>query len=626
MTTSKKITIAVLIIFTVVLAGVSLFIALQINRQPDTSVADGCSDSQTRTDCNAPFEGKFVCLTPGNGIDPQAFCRDFHGTGEGGTCSAPGQSSTCKAGLSCCSCGKCGGSSMTCNDLCGSGGTPGGGGGSGNGGLGSSCTPFQNNCQSGLVCTLSSATSGQYTCNNPGSGNTCSSLCPNGVEYLAFTCSTLTASGECNSNGQTFQTAAEALAHVQAAGCGQVDTVCRGGSPGNHTACGDFLVVRDRCGGGGGTTPDPTGITVGGRVVCAVPGGENIQMAGVTITVSDTLNTDTSMEPRVRTAVTDAQGRFTIEYPSATNVRQYKVEVTALPTGSLPNGQPYSALTGPNPVNCNNSTQLASCQRNNTDNRNFCTLNTLGYRQCDLRPGEAENNFRFEYTNCLPTPVCGGDCTTNAQCPNNHQCQTGKCVLNTCATDPSLCQSDRCTLLPDANCGGTCTSNTQCPNNHTCSSGRCVLTQCTTNPAQCSADLCTVLPPTTCGGTCSQTSQCPTNHTCSSGRCILNACMNNPSCTNNGCTLPATALFDDQTDMVLIGLLLVLGGLVIYQLNGYQLAYNFVLRSDAMKFLLLDKENPLRKEAEERSKLKDKNKKRREKEDDREGFERRFQK
>jgi hypothetical protein len=151
-------------------------------------------------------------------------------------------------------------------------------------------------------------------------------------------------------------------------------------------------------------------------------------------------------------------------------------------------------------------------------------------------------------------PVCGdGVKATSEQCDPDATptgCSTGQTCSDSC-----LC------LTPDAPvCGDACTNNTQCPTNHSCTGGACVLNGCTATSC---ANGCTPL----CGGPCDPgagTSQCPLNHTCdpTSSLCVLNACLGNTSCTNNGCTLPVTALVSDEFDRILMGAALFILGIL----------------------------------------------------------------
>ncbi len=70
-----------------------------------------------------------------------------------------------------------------------------------------------------------------------------------------------------------------------------------------------------------------------------------------------------------------------------------------------------------------------------------------------------------------------------------------------------------------------------------------------------------------CGGPNGTT--CPTNHTCdpAQNRCVLTACLNDPTCTNNGCSLPTTAIYGDSRDYVIYGAFLILAGIAVYKLK-----------------------------------------------------------
>jgi hypothetical protein len=124
-------------------------------------------------------------------------------------------------------------------------------------------------------------------------------------------------------------------------------------------------------------------------------------------------------------------------------------------------------------------------------------------------------------------------------------------------------------------CGGTCggTGNIQCPNNHTCNAGKCVLNDCLATGANCDPTKCEVLPPGTtyCGGDCNANVLCPNNHTCSAGKCVLTQCLQSgANCTPNKCQvkLPVTGLFDEDSRALLIGLALIVFGIVLNRLNS----------------------------------------------------------
>ncbi len=132
---------------------------------------------------------------------------------------------------------------------------------------------------------------------------------------------------------------------------------------------------------------------------------------------------------------------------------------------------------------------------------------------------------------------CGDECSNTDQCPQDHACNNGVCVLNQCITDPNSCEDDGCTPLDQVECGESCTNSTQCPSNHTCDNGVCALDRCISEPNSCESDRCTPLSDVECGDDCSNTSQCPNNHICDNGTCVLNQCISDPnSCESDGCT------------------------------------------------------------------------------------------
>ena len=51
----------------------------------------------------------------------------------------------------------------------------------------------------------------------------------------------------------------------------------------------------------------------------------------------------------------------------------------------------------------------------------------------------------------IPTPTivpqCGNTCATNAQCPTNHSCSSGKCVLSSCLQSGAQCDAAKCKEL-----------------------------------------------------------------------------------------------------------------------------------------------------------------------------------
>lgn len=309
--TSQKVAVVVLGIITLVLVGLSIFFAISLQQQqapPDTGAA-----GPTQA-CSVSNLGAKVCLAQTNWECIRINTTNSYGWLEQGpdTRACTLGQSTCETGqtgyrCSCVAVG-CGGTAFNCNNpdpTCGptdptppSGGaectagstrlldcggncpatqrrrqnctngtwvnagcenstsctttTPpptGGGGGGGSKGLGASCNPGQNECASPYVCTQTALGSGVYVCNDPGTGN----RCPSGetcTRYLAFRCTTLTATGECLDNKSYHTTWASAVA---AAGtCGQVDQVCSQ----TEQLCGDFQIFTSTC--SSGSTPPPT--------------------------------------------------------------------------------------------------------------------------------------------------------------------------------------------------------------------------------------------------------------------------------------------------------------------------------------------------------------------------------
>lgn len=141
----------------------------------------------------------------------------------------------------------------------------------------------------------------------------------------------------------------------------------------------------------------------------------------------------------------------------------------------------------------------------------------------------------------LTGPKCGDACTAataSTACPTDHTCDTttNKCVLTSCTTAGATCSADKCTPTTNPSCGGTCTTNADCPTDHTCNTNKCVLSVCLEAGRTCNQANCALAPK--CGDTCSNNSQCPTDHTCSGTKCVLTSCMTSgASCNTNKCAL-----------------------------------------------------------------------------------------
>ena len=108
-------------------------------------------------------------------------------------------------------------------------------------------------------------------------------------------------------------------------------------------------------------------------------------------------------------------------------------------------------------------------------------------------PNDANNNG-------VPDPLePPSGCTSNAQCPANGVCVSGKCVIaQPCTTNADCPAAEQCT--PDGRCvpkpSGNCTTNADC-SDLVCTGGQCVA--CTAGGAQCGT-----------GKTCAPTGHCVT--------------------------------------------------------------------------------------------------------------------
>ncbi len=47
-----------------------------------------------------------------------------------------------------------------------------------------------------------------------------------------------------------------------------------------------------------------------------------------------------------------------------------------------------------------------------------------------------------------PNPQCGNSCETDTQCPNNHTCDGGVCILTRCLETNVVCNDTRCNVIP----------------------------------------------------------------------------------------------------------------------------------------------------------------------------------
>jgi hypothetical protein len=150
-------------------------------------------------------------------------------------------------------------------------------------------------------------------------------------------------------------------------------------------------------------------------------------------------------------------------------------------------------------------------------------------------------------------------CVNGTPCPNGNECGANQvcvgqvCVGRNCQNTPTLCQAgetcDPATLRCVPAQGGNCTSDAQCPQGTFCDGMRCA-PGCRSN-ADCNGGVCNAqnqcenAPGGLCGP-CMSNSDCPTGTICGrlSGRCVelcaSGTCMMNPAaqCTILFCSCP----------------------------------------------------------------------------------------
>ena len=326
------------------------------------------------------------------------------------------------------------------------------------GGGGGQCAGALDSCENtsccdGLVCQ---GTSGSRRCEDPGDED----QCPGGTcsGYISFSCSQLT-------NGQCLENPVDGNNPGHAGGCGQIDQVCVGGTR-NRQLCGDFTIFNSSC--GGGSNPPPTN-----------PPPTN---------------------------------------PPPTNPPPPQVSLSQC-------GEECSETT--------------DCVNGHTCDGGICKLPTC------LTPGNCSDNA------CNPIACGDGSVDSGETCGEpGLSCGVGEiCITSSCICIPSIC-------------GDPCSADSQCPGDHSCSGGTCVLDECIDNPANCTSDQCDTLD-LDCGDPCSSSDACPNDHTCSNGTCTLNICVTNPSsCSTDGCIhTPITAIISDDVDRVIAAIaMVILGG------------------------------------------------------------------
>lgn len=203
--------------------------------------------------------------------------------------------------------------------------------------------------------------------------------------------------------------------------------------------------------------------------------------------------------------------------------------------------------------------------------------------------------------------TCGAYCEGTGQswCATGNTCVNNKCVLDSCATNPASCNADLCSVKVLKQCGAACTGAGQgdCSAGNACNNNVCKLPACATNPELCNADLCSskatcgqpgfvpgpnqcTNPGTpTCDAQCRPISEniicgqvCGDGKTCSDGSvcdttkniCVIQQCVGRNDCTNNGCQLPQSAIFNDERDYIVYGIMLMLLGFISYKYSILQ--------------------------------------------------------
>lgn len=249
-------------------------------------------------------------------------------------------------------------------------------------------------------------------------------------------------------------------------------------------------------------------------------------------------------------------------------------------------------------------------QNNNDECRNDCTIPPDPALCGDgfLDPGEECDNGDQNGVMCTPgydssCQYCSEDCTTITEegpfcgdgiVQDNEECDPNT-ATNSC-TGGGTCSSACTCSVDNVLCGESCTSDSQCPVDHSCTNGTCVLDGCTGSNC---VNGCVPL----CGGPCNQNSDCPTGHSCDqkTDLCVLNACLNDPNCTNNGCKLPVTGLFDGEgeNDQLIGGIMLLITSILIYKLGIFQRVATLFVNSE-VRFVLSPASKHIRKDKYER--------------------------
>lgn len=153
----------------------------------------------------------------------------------------------------------------------------------------------------------------------------------------------------------------------------------------------------------------------------------------------------------------------------------------------------------------------------------------------------------------------------SAVCSNGLSCRVSDCI----------CIQSNPAIQDGKACGDSCSSNNDCPADNVCESDKCVILACSKtlgnlqgnvgqsgNPAVvCANNNCSLVQ---CGSACGVNRSCPNGLSCNAqNQCVFAYCVSN-ECENQ-CVLPKTSLSKEDLKIILQALIVILFGLVGYQ-------------------------------------------------------------